>query len=140
MPRFTDPRKLERYLKKALDAQVAETLITVQEELGSPKVSPVDTGRFLSNWFAAEGVASTQTTEATNSPQTDARGLRVDSRKEYHLTNSLPYAQKIAIEGKTNPGKNQKSKPSTWFVDFRSSRIPKIGDEAGRQIKQEFDL
>ena len=140
MPRFTDPKKLAAYLKKATDELQAEVIITVQEELGSPKVSPVDTGRFLSNWFAAEGTASSQTTEATNSPQTNARGLRVDSRREYHLTNSLPYAQAIAIEGKTNPGKNQKSKPATWFRDFRSSRIPKIADEAGRQIKQEFDL
>ena len=140
MPKFNNSRDLERHLKKALDAMQAEVIITVQEELGSPKVSPVDTGRFLSNWFAAEGTASSQTTEATNSPQKDANGLKVDSRREYHLTNSLPYAQAIAIEGKTNPGKNQKSKPATWFRDFRSSRIPKIADEAGRQIKNEFDL
>ena len=134
MPRFTDPKKLAAYLKKATDELQAEVIITVQEELGSAAVSPVDTGRFRSNWFAAEGVASTQTTEATNSPQTDATGLRVDSRREYHLTNSLPYAQAIAVEGKVV------SKPTTWFKDFRSSRIPKIADEAGRQIKQEFDL
>ena len=140
MPTFDNSRDLERYLKKALDALQAETLITVQKELGSSEVSPVDTGRFRSNWFAAEGTGSTETTEATNSPQTDARGLKVDSTKTYFLTNSLPYAQTIAIEGKTNPKKNQKSKPSTWFRDFRSSRIPKIADEAGRQIKNEFDL
>jgi len=134
MPKFNNSRDLERHLKKALDALQAEVLITTQSELGSAAVSPVDTGRFRSNWFAAEGVASTQTTEATNSPQTDARGLRVDSRREYHLTNSLPYSQAIAIEGKVV------SKPTTWFKDFRSSRIPKIADEAGRQIKNEFDL
>ena len=134
MPKFNNSRDLERHLKKALDALQAEVIITTQSELGSTAVSPVDTGRFRSNWFAAEGVASTQTTEATNSPQTDATGLRVDSRKEYYLTNSLSYAQAIAVEGKVV------SKPTTWFRDFRSSRIPKIAEEAGRQIKNEFDL
>ncbi len=131
---FKDPKKLEAHLRKALDAQVAETLISVQSELGSAAVSPVDTGRFRSNWFAAEGSASSETTEATNTPQTDATGLRVDSRKEYHLTNSLQYAQIIAIEGRVI------SKDPTWFKSFRSSRIPKIQAEAAKQVKQQFDL
>lgn len=131
---FKDPKKLAAHLKKALDAQVAATLISVQDELGSEAISPVDTGRFRSNWFAAEGTASTETTEALNSPNTDATGLRVDSRKDYHLTNSLQYAQIIAIEGKVV------SKDSTWFKSFRSSRIPKIQKEAAKQVKQQFDL
>ena len=134
MPKFNNSRDLERHLKKALDAMQAEVIITTQSELGSTAVSPVREGRFRSNWFAAEGVASTQTTEATNSPQTNATGLKVDSRRGYHLTNSLPYAQAVALDNRVV------SKPKTWFKDFRSSRIPKIADEAGRQIKQEFDL
>ena len=135
MPKFTNPRDLERYLKKALDALQAETLITVQKELGSTEVSPIDTGRFRSSWFAAEGTASNAVApEGANSPNTDATGLRVDSTRTYHLTNSLPYAQAVALDNKVV------SKPTTWFKDFRSSRIPKIADEAGRQIKNEFDL
>ena len=134
MPRFTDPKKLEAHLKKALDALQAETIITTQSELGSTAVSPVNTGRFRSNWFAAEGSASRQTTEAVNSPQTDATGLRIDSRKDYHLTNSLPYAQSVTVEGKVV------SKPTTWWKDFRSSRIPRIANEAGTQVKKEFEL
>ena len=140
MATFKDPKKLQAHIKKALDALQSEVLITTQKELGSPKVSPVDTGRFLSNWFAAEGSASSETTEATNSPQNNANGLKVDSRKEYHLTNSLAYAQAIAIEGRTNPEKNQKSKPAGWFKEFRDQTIPTIQEEAARQIKSEFDL
>ena len=132
---FKDPKKLERHLRKALDALQAETLITTQAELGSSAVSPIDTGRFRSSWFAAEGTASNAVaSEGANSPNTDATGLRVDSRKEYHLTNSLPYSQSIAIEGKVV------AKPTTWFKDFRSSRIPKIQAEAAKQVKAEFDL
>ena len=132
---FKDPKKLADHIRKALDALQAETLITTQAELGSAAVSPVDTGRFRSSWFAAEGQASNAVAlEGANSPNTDATGLRVDSRKEYHLTNSLPYSQSIAIEGKVV------AKPTTWFKDFRSSRIPKIQAEAAKQVKAEFDL
>ena len=132
---FKDPKKLERHLRKALDALQAETLITTQASLGSTAVSPVATGRFRSSWFAAEGQASNAVApEGANSPNTDATGLRVDSRKEYHLTNSLPYSQPVAIEGKVV------SKPTTWFKDFRSSRIPAIQKEAANQVKQQFEL
>ena len=132
---FKDPKKLERHLRKALDALQAETLITTQAELGSSAVSPIDTGRFRSSWFVAEGTASNAVaSEGANSPNTDATGLRVDSRKNYHLTNNLPYAQEIALNNKAV------SKAPTWFKDFRSSRIPKIQAEAANQVKQQFDL
>ena len=132
---FKDPKKLAAHLRKALDAQVAETLITVQAELGSAAISPIDSGRFRSSWFAAEGQASNAVPpEGANSPNTDATGLRVDSSKDYHLTSSLPYSQAVAIEGKVV------AKPTTWFKDFRSSRIPKIQKEAAEQVKRAYDL
>jgi hypothetical protein len=141
MPSFDNAKDLERHLKKALDRLQAETLITTQARLGSTKVSPVDTGRFRSSWFAAEGSSSgAAAPEGTDSPNEDAKGLRVDSSKTYHLTNNLPYAQAIAIEGKTNPEKNQKSKPANWFIDFANVSIPKIQEAAARIVKQEFEL
>jgi hypothetical protein len=135
MPTFNNAKDLERHLKKALDALQAETLITTQAELGSTAVSPVDTGRFRSSWFAAEGNASSDVApEGTNSPNTDATGLRVDSDKTYHLTNNLPYAQSVAIEGKVV------SKPANWFHEFRDVRIPKIQEAASRVVKDRFEL
>ena len=132
---FKDPKKLERHLRKALDAQVAETLITVQAELSSTAVSPYDEGRFRSSWFAAEGTPSRDVApEGADSPNTDATGLRVDSRKDYYLSNSLPYSQAVTVEGKTV------SQPTTWWKDFRSSRIPKIQKEAAEQVKRAYDL
>jgi hypothetical protein len=141
MPVFRDPKKLQAYLKMAMDATLAETLITTQKQLGSDAVSPVDTGRFRSSWFAAEGSASSAVApEGTDAPNDDARGLRIDSSKTYHLTNSLPYAQAIAIEGRTNPEKNTKSKPATWFTSFRNESIPKIQADAAKQVKSKFEL
>jgi len=135
MPVFRDAAALERHLKKALDALQAEVLITTQARLGSAAVSPRDSGRFRSSWFAAEGTASSEVaSEGTDSPNTDATGLRVDSSKEYHLTNSLPYAQSVAIEG------NVVSQPKTWFTSFRNEAIPRIQQAAAKVVKQEFSL
>ena len=135
MPRFTDPKDLERHLKKALDRLQAETLITVQAELGSTKVSPYDTGRFRSSWFASEGASTgAVASEGTDSPNTDATGLKVDASKTYTISNSLPYAQSVAIEGKVV------SQPANWFFDFQNARIPKILEAAARVVKNEFSL
>lgn len=132
---FKDPDKLATHIKKAMDALQAETLITAQARLGSAAVSPVDTGRLRSSWFAAEGAASNDVApEGTNSPNTDATGLKVDSRKNYHLTNNLSYAQRVALEG------HVVSKPTNWFVDFVNSDVPRIQAKAAQQIKREFDL
>ena len=135
MPTFRDAAALGRHLKKALDATVAESLITVQAELGSSRVSPIDTGRMRSSWFAAEGNSSNEVAPVgADSPNSDATGLRVDARKEYHLTNNLEYVQYVALEGRAV------SKPSNWFFDFMSVRVPKIQDAAARVVKQEYDL
>lgn len=135
MPRFTRASDLEKHLKKALDSLQAETLITTQAELGSTKVSPKDTGRLRSSWFAAEGTASSEVApEGADSPNADATGLRVDASKKYHLTNNLPYVQRVALEG------HVVSKGTNWFTDFVNSRVPKIQAAAAKVVKQEFEL
>ena len=135
MPKFNNAKDLERHLKKAMDALQAEVLITAQAKLGSTAVSPRGTGRFRSSWFAAEGSASSAVApEGADSPNTDATGLRVDSSKQYHLTNSLPYAQSVAIEG------NVVSQPKTWFTSFRNETIPRIQQTAAKVVKERFSL
>ena len=135
MPVFRDAAALEKHLKKALDRLQAETLITVQSELGSTKVSPYDTGRFRSSWFASEGASTGAVApEGTDSPNTDATGLRVDASKTYTISNSLPYAQSVAIEGKVV------SQPANWFFDFQNARVPKIQEAAARVVKERYSL
>ena len=145
MPKFNNAKDLERHLRKAMDALQAEVIVTTQSRLGSTAVSPVDTGRFRSSWFAAEGSASSAVApEGADSPNTDAAGLRVDSSKTYHLTNNLPYAESIALGVSLPPswgGQHRVvSKPKTWFTSFRNETIPRIQQTAARVIKKEFDL
>ena len=135
MPTFNRPEDLKRHLKRAMDSFAAEVIVTAQAELGSAAISPIDTGRLRSSWFAAEGSASNEVApDGANTPNTDAQGLRVDSSKTYHLTNNLPYAQSVALEG------HVVSKPANWFVDFVNVRIPKIQEAAGKLTKERFEL
>ena len=122
MPKFNNAKDLERYLKRAMDTFATEVIVTTQEELGSDAVSPVDTGRFRSSWFAAEGQASSEVApEGTDSPNTDATGLRVDSSKTYHLTSNLPDVQPIALGENLPPswGGEARAKSRGWFTLFR---------------------
>ena len=135
MPRFKDPKKLAKYLEIALGETQKETIVTTQARLGRADVSPIETGRFRSSWFAAEGVSSDAVApEKANKINRDAEGLQVDFKKTYHLTNNLPYAESIAVEGRVV------NKPITWFTSFRNETIPKIGDKAAKTIKQRFQL
>ena len=135
MPRFTDPKKLAKYLEDAANATLAESIITTQARLGSTRISPVDSGRFRSSWFASEGMPSGETaSEGTDSPNTDAQSLKVDYRRKYFLTNSLPYSQQLCIEGRVV------SQPQSWFRDFRKSQVPKIQEVAATKVKQQFQL
>ena len=135
MPRFTDPKKLAKYLEDAANATLAESIITTQARLGSTAVSPYSEGRFRSSWFASEGMPSGETaSEGTDSPNTDAQSLKVDYRRKYFLTNSLPYAQQLCIEGRVV------SKDANWFRDFRKSQVPKIQEVAAKKVKQQFQL
>ena len=77
--------------------------------------SPVDTGRFRNNWFAATGpTPSSETTTYTGKQGTAAinRVSRVigESRgmgwTELTLTNNLPYAQRLEYGGYPGDGPN----------------------------------
>jgi len=135
MPKFNNSKDLDRYLRKAADTLMAEIIITTQARLGSKAVSPIDSGRLRSSWFASEGSPSDAVPpEDANSPNTDAAELRVDSRKDYYLTSNLPYTQRVALEG------HVVSKPANWFIDLVNHDIPKIADTAARVVQRDFGL
>ena len=141
MPRFDNAKDLEKHLKKALDSLQAEVLITTQAKLGSAAVSPVDTGRMRSSWFAAEGASSNEVApEKENSRSSDATDLKVDANKTYHLTNNLPYVKAVALEGRAKSKGNGKGKGGNWFIDFMNVTVPKIQNAAARVVKQEYEL
>lgn len=145
MPHFRDLRQLAQHLEDAATSQLRLSIIEAQAQLGSKAVSPVDTSRLRSSWFASEGAPSDKVApEGSTTPQTDANALKVVMGRDYHLTNSLPYARPVALGVDLPPSWGGESrvvsKAPTWFIDWRNNDLPKILEAAGRRIKAERDL
>lgn len=122
-------------LEKFLDLTHKGTLVQMQKELGTTKVSPVDTGRFRSSWFAKADVKSTEEVPEQSGPtysykpQTDAVDLKLDYKLTYYLSNNLDYAEPVV-------GGRVVSKSPGWFNSFLGNRYPKIVDAAVRAAKK----
>lgn len=58
--------------------------------------SPVDTGRFKSNWRVGNGGVNTLTTASTGEPNNapEINSIKINGQT-IHLTNSLPYANRL---------------------------------------------
>ena len=149
MPRFTDTKKLFNYLRKAEAATLKETIVTVQAQLTSSRLHPVDSGRMRASWYATEGTPSQLVPLVTEGKRpNDARALEVRPGSVYFLVNNLPYAKPVALGenlplswgGEPRAKKRGKGVDPNWFKNFRDVRIPDIQEEAARTIKRRFDL
>ena len=146
MPRFNRARDLQAHLEKALGELQKETVVTAQARLGSTALSPRDSGRLRSSWFASAGDASTAVApEGADAPQTDAEALTIDWRREYHLINNLPYTLPIALGVNLPPSwggvHRVVSAPRDWFIRFRDIELPtQIQPEAAATTKRRFEL
>ena len=119
-------------MRKMMTQIQAEALVQIQAELGNEKVSPRDQGRLRSSWFASSGSPSNAfAPEGADSPNTDATQVDVKLTQPAWLSNNLPYSESAIVAG------NVTSQSPTWFKDFRSSRIPKIYEQAAKSVKAE---
>jgi len=122
-------RNASRDLDRFLNHVLRNTMVTFQSDLSSTKVSPVETGRLRSNWFASVGT-NNETTDSTNSPQTDARQLPLDWRKQNNLVNNLPYAEKLAF------GDYAVSKDPNWFRAYFNANGQDVVDKAVKKAER----
>lgn len=141
MPDFNDPRKLREHLEKVAAEALKGAIVDSQAWLGKSKNSPRQTGRLLSNWFANPVSPSDATTNATDSPQTDAEQLQVKfDGTEYHLTNSLPYAVPVALGEQLPPSWGKVNRvytaPQSWFRDFTAAVLPEIVKDAAADARR----
>ncbi len=65
--------------------------------------SPVDTGRFRSNWFFSTGTPSTSITQDTTSREVRGMGDLTDAKAGgvFYISNNLPYAYRLEVRGAT---------------------------------------
>lgn len=83
--------RLERIHRAAMFRVAAQTDVR----------SPVDSGRFISNWIGAYGSINRETFDSTTRDSVGEvnvylRGTPVKNHNVFYYTNSLPYAQRLA--------------------------------------------
>ena len=133
------PKRSLKFAKPDLDKFLSlthkGTLIKMQAELGSTKVSPVDTGRFKSSWFAQADTKSLavvpEQAKSNYRINRDAVDLKLDYKTTYFLSNNLDYAEPVV-------GGRVVSKSPGWFNSFLGNRYPKIVDAAVRAAKKQI--
>lgn len=133
------PKRLLKFapkdLEKFLNLTHKGVLVQMQKELGSTRVSPVDTGRFKSSWFAQEGTPSREEipeqAKSNYRINRDAVNLELNWKSTYFLSNNLDYAESVV-------GGRVVSKSPGWFNAFLTGRYPKIVDAAVRAAKKQI--
>jgi hypothetical protein len=80
--------KLRHNANTLVSTVVLETQSKLKEQ------SPVDTGRFRANWLISED--ELDDTTYPDGQEAPPYGLEITADKTYYITNSLPYAQRLA--------------------------------------------
>lgn len=108
-----DRQQIQEIIKKMkANADILVSTIVLETQTRLKEESPVDTGRFRANWMIGEGEINETTTEGEVGQYT----LEITADKNYYLTNSLPYAQRLA-EG------HSKQAPAGW-IELIAAGIP----------------
>lgn len=95
---------LSQFAKKAgenADQAVRRVVLDVGRRI--IERSPVDSGRFRSNWFFSTGTPSSRVTENTRSAEINGMG-DMSAHKAggvFYISNNLPYAYILEIRGAT---------------------------------------
>ena len=109
-------------LRQNADILVSTVVLETQSKL--KEQSPVDTGRFRGNWLISEEeLDDTTYPEGQDAPPYT---LEITADKTYYITNSLPYAQRLA-EGYS------KQAPAGW-VELIAAGIPNRAEQIARAL------
>ena len=108
-------------LRQRADTLVAVVVLETDAKL--KEQSPVDSGRFRASWRISEGkIDESVNAEADTTPQ--QYNEEIKAGKDYYLTNSLPYAQRLA-DGHSNQA------PSGWVELIAMGIESRINQVAG---------
>ena len=115
-----------RDMKAKADTLVSAIVLETDAKL--KEQSPVDEGRFRASWRISEGeIDESVNAEGDTAQQNYSEQITAD--KDYHLTNSLPYAQRLA-DG------HSKQAPSGWIELIAmgiEGRVNQVAQELNRQ-------
>lgn len=122
-----------RDMRKKADTLTA--VIVLETDAKLKEQSPVDSGRFRASWRVSEGeIDESVNAEANTTPQN--YNEEITAGKDYYLTNSLPYAQRLA------DGHSQQA-PSGWIELIAmgiEQRINQVAEDLNRGGQRQGDL
>ena len=108
-----DRQQIQNIIKKMKqNADILVSTIVLETQAKLKEESPVDTGRFRANWLISENEIDDSTVEG----ETGSYALKITADKNYYITNSVPYAQRLA------EGWSQQA-PAGW-VELIAAGIP----------------
>lgn len=108
-----DRQQIQNIIKKMKqNADILVSTIVLETQAKLKEESPVDTGRFRANWLISENEIDDSTVEG----ETGSYALEITADKNYYITNSVPYAQRLA------EGWSQQA-PAGW-VELIAAGIP----------------
>lgn len=115
-------QEIIRKMKANADILVSTIVLETQSKL--KEQSPVDTGRFRANWMIGEGDIN----DATDTGNDGAYQLEITADKSYYITNSLPYAQRLA------EGWSQQA-PAGW-VELIAAGVPNRAQQIAEALNR----
>lgn len=108
-----DRQQIQNIIKKMKqNADILVSTIVLETQAKLKEESPVDTGRFRANWLISENEIDDSTVEG----ETGSYALEITADQNYYITNSVPYAQRLA------EGWSQQA-PAGW-VELIAAGIP----------------
>lgn len=108
-----DRQQIQNIIKKMKEnADILVSTIVLETQAKLKEESPVDTGRFRANWLISENEIDDSTVEG----EPGSYALEITADKNYYITNSVPYAQRLA------EGWSQQA-PAGW-VELIAAGIP----------------
>jgi hypothetical protein len=107
----------------------------IQKDQGRlAKANPKDTGRMAASWRIAQGNADTSTESEDYSgdgtPQRYSGQIEMDGT--WHLSNSVPYAQRVAYDPKWS--KNGAG-GSAWFTSIANASRGRLEEELRKEFR-----
>ena len=115
-----------RDIKAKADTLIAVVVLETDAKL--KEESPVDEGTFQNSWRISEGeIDESVNAKGDTTPQNYSAKITAD--KDYYITNSLPYAQRLA-DG------HSKQAPSGWIELIAmgiEGRVNQVAQELNRQ-------
>jgi hypothetical protein len=106
------------------NANVLVSTVVLETQAKLKEQSPVDTGRFRANWLISED--ELDDTTYPDGQEAPPYTLEITADKDYYITNSLPYAQRLA-EGWSRQA------PAGW-VELIAAGIPNRAEQIARAL------